>query len=77
MTENAFKPAISPQGILIRTQLQHHKKSQAWLARQCGVTPGQISHIIMGTRKPSLLLLNKIALALQIDVGALLQKIAG
>ncbi|HVJ50053.1 helix-turn-helix transcriptional regulator [Desulfitobacterium sp.] len=59
-------------GMNIQNQLQTLKKTQKWLAEQCGVTKGQISHIVRGRSYPSYKLLANISLALALDVSILL-----
>lgn len=76
MGKNNREIVTSAQENLIVERLKQLNKTQTWLAKQCGVTPGQISHIIMGTRKPSLRLLNSIATILELNATELLNRIA-
>lgn len=60
-------------GQLIKNQLCSLGKNQSWLAAQCGVTRGQISHLIKGKSNPSLKLLESLSANLCIDSKALLE----
>lgn len=48
--------------------LYEQKKTQVWLAEQCGVSKGHINQIIAGKTKPSLNLLIKISKALSVSI---------
>lgn len=61
-------------GANIQKELLKLDKTQRWLADQCGVTKGQINHIIHGKSYPSFKLLSKISLALNCNISVLLQR---
>ncbi len=48
--------------------LRFKNKSQKWLAQQCGITTGMISHIVTGYALPSLPVAIKIAKSLDTTV---------
>lgn len=50
---------------------QRHRK-QVWLAEKCGITPSHVSQIIKGKTSPSLLILTKIADALDVTTDDLI-----
>ena len=54
-------------GEILLAQLESVNKTQKWLADKCGVTKGQISHIISGKSKPSFKLLTAISQALNLE----------
>jgi len=62
------KPII---GQFIIKKLENANETQEWLAEQCGVTRGQINHIVCGRSNPSLPLLFRICKILDIDVNLL------
>ncbi len=49
--------------------LWQQRRTQAWLARQCGVTKSHINKIIKGNVNPSLKLLTKISEVLSVSIG--------
>ncbi len=51
--------------------LHNQRKTQAWLAKQCGVTKGHINQIITGKSYPSLQLLIKIAEVLSVSLDVI------
>lgn len=54
--------------------LYEQRKTQVWLAKQCGVTKGHINQIISGKTYPSLRLLFKISEALSVSVEKIIDK---
>ncbi len=48
--------------------LYEQRKTQVWLAQQCGVTKGHINQIITGKAYPSVQLLLKISKVLSVSV---------
>jgi DNA-binding XRE family transcriptional regulator len=53
----------------IATILHDQRRTQAWLAQQCGVTKGHINQIISGKTNPSLKLLFKISDVLSVNIN--------
>lgn len=51
--------------------LHNQRKTQTWLAKQCGVTKGHINQIITGKTYPSLQLLIKIAEVLSVSLDVI------
>lgn len=51
--------------------LHNQRKTQTWLAKQCGVTKGHINQIITGKAYPSLQLLIKIAEVLSVSLDVI------
>ena len=49
--------------------LYQQRKTQVWLAQQCGVTKGHINQIIAGKTQPSVQLLLKISEVLSVDIN--------
>jgi transcriptional regulator with XRE-family HTH domain len=60
---------------IVKTQLYCIGKTQKWLAQETGVTSGHISFILTSRCRPSLLLLKKIATAIEMDAGELLKHV--
>jgi len=56
----------------INKELYLQCKTQKWLADRCGVTKGQINHIVHGRSLPSFKLLAKISLALGVEASSLI-----
>ena len=63
----------SELGALIKKQLVLLHKNQNWLAEQCDVTRGQISHIMVGRCKLSLKMIESLSKALEVDYKALIE----
>lgn len=59
-------------GINIEELLYLRRKKQAWLAKQCGVTPSHINQIIKGKAQPSLGVLKSIAATLEVTTDELI-----
>lgn len=60
-------------GMVISKRLVEINKNQTWLASECCVTKGQISHIIVGRSKPSFGVLRAMATSLDIDISDLVK----
>lgn len=64
---------VSELGDIIKNQLNLLNKNQSWLASQCRVTKGQISHIVSGRSNPSTKLLLSLSKNLGIKCEILMQ----
>ncbi len=53
--------------------LHNQRKTQTWLAKQCGVTKGHINQIITGKAYPSLQLLVRIAEVLSVSLDVIVE----
>lgn len=62
-------------GNIIENQLISLGQNPAWLAAQCHVTRGQISHIMLGRSRPSIKLLTLISDKLSISSNILIDAI--
>jgi transcriptional regulator with XRE-family HTH domain len=60
-------------GTLIRNQLILLDRNQSWLAKNCKISSGQISHIIIGRSKPSIKTLASLSSVLNLDYNALIK----
>lgn len=60
-------------GKAILSELEKRNKSQLWLANQCGVSNGQINHVISGRSAPSYKLLCNISKTLKVKADTLLK----
>jgi DNA-binding helix-turn-helix protein len=57
-------------GLEIKELLYQQRKTQTWLAKQCGVTKGHISQIISGKSQPSIKLLKRISESLLVNIDS-------
>ncbi len=57
----------------IKELLYQQRKTQVWLATQCGVTKGHINQIITGKTSPSLKLLLKMSKALSVSIDKIVE----
>lgn len=67
-----MKKQYTALGTVIKNQLNLLEKNQSWLAMKCGITEGQISHIMTGRSKPSFKVMRSISDAIGIDFGSLI-----
>lgn len=68
MSSEKNSSPYSDCGKKILTILRSQRRSQKWLAEQCGVTIGMVNHIITGYSLPSLTVAIKIAKALDVTM---------
>lgn len=53
--------------------LYQKRKSQSWLANQCGVTKSHINQIIKGKANPSLKLITNISNSLGVEISEIIE----
>lgn len=57
----------------LKKLLYEQRKTQVWLAQQCGVTKGHINQIIAGKTHPSVQLLLKISEVLSVSLDKIVK----
>ena len=57
----------------LKNLLYEQRKTQVWLAQQCGVTKGHINQIITGKVHPSVQLLLKISKVLSVSLDKIVE----
>ena len=55
-------------GAVVSTRLNIMKKNHVWLAKKCGISYAYLIRIVNGQKKPSLRLIEKIAILINVDI---------